>query len=159
MALFASILQGILFFFTRPSHFFLSITNLFSSIIISDPVPIVLTMSLSGLPNGHAMAIQFNFVLLDANFVKFTTNMSPDISCLTVWDALKAYKLMNCQGLLHPAIHLGNLLLSKLPQYSHYFIRSKDEIRGTSIPGRNCFSHFLNESGKCLGSNHFPAEF
>lgn len=44
----------------------------------------------------------------------------------------------------------------KSSQSSYYFIRSKEEIRGTYIQGRNSFSHFLNESGMCPGPTTSP---
>lgn len=73
---------------------------IYQSIVISDHAPVVLTMSLPGLPQKITQW-RFNSTLLsDDSFVKFmekeiafflTTNMSLDMSSLYVWDALKAY--------------------------------------------------------------------
>lgn len=72
---------------------------IYQSIVISDHAPVVLTMSLPGLPQ-KIRQWQFNSTLLsDDSFVKFmekeiafflTTNMSPDMSSLYVWDALNS---------------------------------------------------------------------
>lgn len=82
-------------------HYTFLIDNQFISlsIVISDHTPIVLTMSLPDLPQMD-MQWQFNSTLFCRmlilskscmrKFFFLMTNMSPDVSCLTVWDALKA---------------------------------------------------------------------
>lgn len=72
----------------------------YQSIVISDHAPIVLSMSLPGLPQRDRQW-RFNSTLLSYNnFVEFmekeiafflTTDTSLDMSNLIVWDALKAY--------------------------------------------------------------------
>lgn len=71
----------------------------YQRIVISDHVPIVLSMSLPGLPQRDRQW-RFNLTLLSYNFVEFmekeiafflTTNMSPDMSTSVVWDSLKGY--------------------------------------------------------------------
>ena len=72
----------------------------YQSIVISDHAPLVMSMTFSGIPKP-TRHWRFNSTLLsNEKFVKFMEgqislfldiNNTPDVSALTVWDALKAY--------------------------------------------------------------------